>query len=279
MTLPCRWRKSANQARPLVGTGLYLQPAALDFGRDNRVVYRHQVGRETWTSREIEISIGYYRAGSLIVEAQRDDTGVWTPVGSQDREGGLHAALPASLFPARIVNPCVYGARPFGKDTTEVNLQVHGYAYRSTLERAPGNLQGDTRFMAILETDDTVQVTFDDLETARTDGPGSLAFHAANLTGNPLVIEPCLTVAGEGAAPETTRLAPVTLPPASGEGEKSSSVPFVLPFPLLRVGEGAMTLTLGGDAGRAPGPRLQVSVLLRRTMAGRSRVPRKEAAL
>ncbi|HOC68280.1 MAG TPA: DUF4091 domain-containing protein [Candidatus Hydrogenedentes bacterium] len=253
--------ESANQARPLVELACTYNRPRWTFGRDNRVVYRHQVGGETQTSGEIEISIGYYRAGSLIVEAQRDDTGVWTPVGSQDREGGLHAALPASLFPAKSITVRLRGASVPEKDTTEVNLQVHGYTYRSTLERAPGNLQGDTRFMAILETDDTVQVTFDDLEAARTDGPGSLAFHAANLTGNPLVIEPCLTVAGEGAAPETTRLAPVTLPPASGEGEKSSSVPFVLPFPLLRAGEGAMTLTLGGDTRYRAETTFQVSVL------------------
>ncbi len=253
--------ESANQARPLVQLACTYNRPRWTFGNDSRIVYRHQVGGETQLSGEIEITIGYYQAGSLIVEAQRDDTSAWTPVGSQGREGGLHATLPASLFPAKTVTIRLHGASVPESDNKDVNLQVHGYIYRSTLERAPGNLQGDTRFMAVTETDGTVQVTFDDLEAARTDGPGNLVFHAANLTGNPLVIEPCLTVAGEGVAPETTRLAPVTLPPVSGEGEGPSPLPFVLPFPPLRAGECAMTLTLGGDRRYRAETTIQVSVL------------------
>lgn len=235
----------ANFSRPLLEQACHFNKPRWAFSAESTVTYVHQVGGETQISGEVEINIGYYRGGVLLVEAARAGTEEWVSAGTLKGVGALRADLPDTLFPAREVRVRLR-AVPDPEDAgNAVNLQVHGYTYRSNLDRAPGDLQGDTRLLAVTQSDDRVRVAYRGLETRGAGGADTLCLSVTNKTAEALVATPRVMLCARGEQPETFRADPVDLPPSSGSGE----VPVEIKIPCTPHGAGeiSMTLDLGED--------------------------------
>lgn len=256
---------AANFSRPLKEHACHFNRPRWVFSGDSTVTYVHQVGKETQRSGEVEVNIGYYQGGALLVEACRSEMEDWVPVGTLNGLGALRAAIPETLFPAQAITVRLRGIPKEGEPGGVVNLQVYGYAYRSVLERAPGNLHGDTLFMAVTGADPRVQVSFRGMETRAADGVNLLRFSVANVTTEPLRITPCLTACLAGEAPEIFRSGPVNLPPVAPGGSDGTAAPapveLELPCEPSGAGEVTLSLDLGGDLQYHAEARFRVSVL------------------
>lgn len=237
---------SANHARPLTEHCCAFNQPRWVFSRNSTVIYTHQIGEETQNAGEIEINIGYYRAGSVVVEARRDGTGDWVVVGRAQKEGLMQARLPEALFPSEALSVRLTGTPVTDTGDGAVNLQVYGYTYRATLDRFPGDFRGETRFLAVTESDDKVDVVFEDMHGKDLGSPGPLFFSVANLTDKPLTIEPRITFSSGSGETETMQLSSVALPALLNKEQKPIPVPVSMPtVPLLSAGECKMTLQLG----------------------------------
>ena len=199
------------------------------------------------------------------MEASRSEVEGWIPVGTLNGPGALRAAIPETLFPAPAIAVRLRGIPKVGEPGMAVNLQVYGYTYRSVLERAPGDLQGDTLFMAVTGTDPRVQVAFRGMETRAGDGVNLLRLSVANVTTEPLRIAPCLTACLAGEAPETFRSEPVVLPSVSPGVSDGTAAPapveLQLPWEPSGAGELTLSLDLGGDSQYHAEARFRISVL------------------
>ena len=91
-----------NSSRPLLHAACGFNSNRWTFGADSEVVYGHRVGERTQTAGSVEVVVGYYSGGQLVVEACADGK-PWQAVGTLGEAGTLAAPLPADLFPAKEV--------------------------------------------------------------------------------------------------------------------------------------------------------------------------------
>ncbi len=231
---------SANHARTLQGYDCSFNKPRWVFSNGSWVVYHHEVAGIAQISGEVEVSIGYYQGGRLVVEASSDGEN-WVEVGSQNDLGTLKASVPDSLFPATSIL-IRFTAAPSDNAAVPVNLQIHGYTYRASLESAPGDFHGKTTFVAVPESDETVRLSFEDLGEGIPGGNNALQFSAVNLSDNAVTITPHLNVvSGQDAALETTSV-PVTLP-----ADSSEAVSVTMPYEVAGAGDVLLTLDLGDE--------------------------------
>lgn len=251
---------ACNFARPLREHACQFNKPRWVFARNSEVIYAHQVGGEAQVSAEVEITIGYYVEGTLAVEACRPGEEAWVAIGTLTGEGTLRAALPETLFPAEEVTVRLRGvSSPENPDGT-VNLQVYGYAYRAVLDRAPGDLQGETRFVAVMEPDERVQMAFHGFENPDGGGAEKLCFSAANLTETSLSVEPYLVLSSGATGSENARLATAQLPPVSADSTPVA-VDMELSCAPLGAGETTLSFALGGVTRYRAETTLNVSIL------------------
>ena len=219
--------ESANHARVLKEHDCFFNQPRWVFSADSEVTYFHQLGEAAseilhQVDAEIKVTVGYYRGGALSVEAKTSEGADWIPVGTLDNEGVLQTALPPEMFPAKAVLVRLRGIQ--GQEQHgPVAVQVHEYDYRATLEKAPGDLSGNTRFVAVPKTDARVAVELDRLGDAVPGGNNILSFRVSNLTGQALVMEPRVRVMMDDRTEHSAVSGPVEIPPALPSGEESAA--------------------------------------------------------
>lgn len=252
---------ACNFSRPLREHTCHFNKPRWVFARDSHVVYSHRVGYVKQLSGEVEVTIGYYVEGTLAVEACRPgEEEVWVPIGTLTGEGTLRAALPETLFPTQEVLVRLRGVPSPENPDGAVNLQVYGYAYRAVLDRAPGDLYGETRFVAVTEHDERVWVTYRYFGDSDSDGTEKLHLSAANLTQTPLPVEPVLTLSSGAGETESVRLAPESLSPVP-EDNVPPFIDMELPCTPLGAGETTLSFSLGGDSRYRAETTMNVSIL------------------
>jgi len=129
------------------------------MGADNSVIYRHQVGKHPQHSGAVKVSVGYYQAGRLVVEASRDAE-AWVDLGTLGAVGTLDAPLPADLFPTEEVYIRLRATdkEPGAENAGPASLQVHGYEYTAGLDGNPPDLKGSTTFLELARPNDAIKV-------------------------------------------------------------------------------------------------------------------------
>jgi hypothetical protein len=152
-----------NASRPLALAACGFNSNRWTFGADSEVVYAHRVGDRTQVSAKVEVTVGYYRGGELVVEASADG-GPWRPIGTLESTGSVAENLPQDLFPAREVRIrlAAKAKQKVGAATSDPgSFQVHGFRYEATLREPVGrDLAGDTRYVVIDAPGKGFDVTF-----------------------------------------------------------------------------------------------------------------------
>lgn len=155
--------EARNYARPLTTAACGFNSNRWTFGAGSEVVYAHRVGDRTQVSGTVEVTVGYYQGGQLIVEASADGK-PWQEVGSLGEVGSVQAVLPTSLYPAQEVRIRLraQAKQKVGAAQSDPgSFQVHGFRYTATLNRGmdPG-FEGSTRYVAVDTVHPTIDVTF-----------------------------------------------------------------------------------------------------------------------
>ncbi|NUQ00256.1 MAG: hypothetical protein HUU35_10420, partial [Armatimonadetes bacterium] len=182
---------SGNPSRPLESHQAGFNSNRWVFGQGSELIYRHQIGERRQTAATAEVSIGYYVGGELVVEASRDCQ-TWLPVGTQSAMSTVKHAIPAELLPA----PVVYvrlraqARQRVGTESDPGSFQIHGYAYRASIDGEPAFATGSTRYVAVPSADERVEVAFESLGEGLPGADNTLVATVRNKTAAPLAIRP-----------------------------------------------------------------------------------------
>ncbi len=231
---------SANQSRPLGAFNATFNTHRWVFGGDSFIEYAHEVGDISQDSAQVDVNIGYYTGGALVVEARNADDMPWVSVAMRQELGNLTAELPASLFPARRVQVRLRAmeADELGAEFDPGSFQVYAYTYRAVLEKDLGTCTGSTRFLAVTQSDPKVEVRVTGFGDGVPGGGNVFLATVNNTTQSLIKARPTIALKSQdGAAEEFAES--VDLPP--GETE------IRLPYELGWTGEVAVQFSLGPD--------------------------------
>ncbi len=206
-----------NYSRPLQRLTAHFNTHRWVFFPGAEVVYRHAIADASHTSASVTVSVGWYAAGSCIVEASADAEN-WVEIGSIGEKTEKTFDLPAELLPAaevfvRLSSPGE-GERA---DSAPGSFQVYSYSFAATLDRDLGSMQGSTSFMVVTGTDDRLAVDVGSLGGLLPGRDNVVRMTLRNPGGAPLTVAPRLELEPEDGAPATIEQA-VTVP-AGGQAE------------------------------------------------------------
>lgn len=209
------------------------------FGRDQYVLYRHEVGDETYQAGSVKVHIGYYTGGELLVQARRPE-GAWQPVGRLSALEAKTFKLPEALFPAKRVL-----VRLVREDEKIGTFQVYGYEFEGTLARDTGLLTtGATQALMPDIMDRTVSVTVDRMGDLLPGGDNQLALTVEGPAGFEGVLKLLLSRQGEAvAASDGVRSEKVIL-------SKGGTSRFTLPYAIREAGDQVLTLQVDDSKGK-----------------------------
>jgi hypothetical protein len=142
-----------NSSRPLVRAACGFNSNRWTFGANSEVIYAPQVGDRTQVSGQVEVTVGYYKGGQLIVDASADGK-TWQPIGSLGEKGTLSETLPTGLYPAKRIwiRLRAQAKGEVGAAQSDPgSFQVHGFTYRATLREPAAAMRGKTRYIAVVK--------------------------------------------------------------------------------------------------------------------------------
>ena len=244
---------SYNQARPLTFLDCLYNRPRLVFGAGNTVIYRHTLPGVRHTRAEVRVRIGWYQSGEIVVETSIDDNN-WTEIGTAGSLGEFVFPLPGSLFPAESVAVRLrsQARNEVGANSDPGSLQVFGYEFQSALDRAPGDLTGQTAFVSVEKTDPRLHVELESLGDCLPGGENVCVARIENLTSRTLNIAPGMSVSSESradAAPGATL--------ALSPGEQEIRVP----YDIRSSGDLVLAFALGGESPYRAETRMTLSPL------------------
>jgi len=174
---------SANQARPLAWHRCHFNSNRWVFSSPQaQVVYRHRVGRPQGDAT-IDLQIGWHQRGELVAEV-RDPKGSWHELGSLAEVGSASFQVPAELLPADELWIRFTARASAGQQETP-SLQLHGYRYEANLEGDPPDLVGETRFLAIRDDDEQLEIKVIGIGDAVPGGDNVVSLELESKTDRP----------------------------------------------------------------------------------------------
>jgi hypothetical protein len=215
---------SRNHSRPLAAQRCDFNTNRWVFGSGSYVVYRHELGGRLQSDALVGVTIGYYQAGELVVEASAEGEH-WRELGALGEAGSRTFALPGALQPAPVVwvRLRARAKEALGTDSDPGSFQVHSYTYRSTVEGAPLRAQGHTQFVALQRTDPRLRVQVTGLGDLVPGGDNRITLEVENTSGDTLILPQGVQVTGSGEPlPADRTLA--SIPP----GLRALSLPYEL---------------------------------------------------
>ncbi len=187
---------SFNQSRPLAVNRCGFNAPRFTFDRASELVFRHDVGHVKQSSARVEVNVGLYSGGALLVQASADGQS-WEGLGSIDGQRSASFDVPPGLLPVGQI----WVRLSMQAGNAPGALQVHGYAYHATLEKDLGKLEGKTQFLAVPQTDPRLQVLIESVGDAVPGGTNTFVADVLNLTNQTITLYPALVVtAGNGEA-------------------------------------------------------------------------------
>ncbi len=249
---------SRNHSRPLHSHRCAFNTHRWVFGHGSEVVYRHDVGGRRQVRAWVEVSITWYVAGELLVEAA-GSVEDWRLLGPASGLGTRKYVLPDDLLPAAEVR---IRLRPREEKASAPapSFQVGEYRYGAVLDAPVPRLQGRTRFVSILETDPRLSVSILDLGDVLPGGRNEVVARIENTTARAIRLRPDFRVAGNDGQ-EVSRPAAIDAP----AGAQTVRVPFLVPD----AGAWTFRLTLG-DGSRFRAELAETVPELHRTSYGES---------
>jgi hypothetical protein len=231
--------ESGNQSRPLAYHRCSFNSNRWVFGKDSEVVYRHEVAGRAQTGATVEVTVGWYAGGELVVEAGREGKD-WRALGTHGKEGSVSCPIPADLLPSPVVwiRLRAQAKERVGQDSDPGSFQIHGYTYQATLDGPPADVRGDTHFVAVPVADPRLKVTVEGVGDGLPGGDNVLIARAENVAARPITVQPTITL-DKGGKAVATRTTKATLRPGDNEVR--------LPYEVPDTGEYTLALTLGPE--------------------------------
>jgi len=218
---------SRNQSRPLLSSQCGFNTYRWVFGSGSDVVYRHRIGDRNQTEAEIKVEVSYHTGGELAVDVSRDGKD-WRQIGVQGEVGELAVPVPADLLPAPEVRVRLraQARQKVGTDSDPGSFQVSGYRYQVTLDGAPLEARGATRFLALSAVDPNVEVTIADMGEGLPGGRNEIVMRLNNRTQDALEVTPVVRIEQDELRRES-RGEPVRIAP----GAHVLRCPYPVPSP------------------------------------------------
>jgi hypothetical protein len=195
---------SFNQSRPLERHRCYFNSTRWVFGAGSEVVYRHRVGRLRQLSGRVEINVGYYTGGELVVETGIDGA-TWRETGVLSSVGVGAFDVPGDLLPSAEVwlRLSARRAAQLGQNSDVGAINVFGYEYEATLDAAPGDMRGGTQFVAVPESDTRtrVRVAVETFGEGVPGGDNTVVVRVENVSQETLHLRPTVTVTPDDGKP------------------------------------------------------------------------------
>ncbi len=182
------------------------------------VTYRHALAGRNLLSGEVELGCGYYVSGRLMVEVSKDAK-EWLPLGVVTNTGDETFILPPSLFPAEMVHLRLRGAKP------PCTLQIGHYAFRGTVDGAPLQVVGSTRYLETRSEPGRLHVRVMGLGDALPGRDNCVSLRVQNAVKQPWEAEARVVFSKDGEASRTNRFS-VAVP---GAGAYDLQVPYEVP--------------------------------------------------
>lgn len=179
---------SANQSRPLEVNHFGFNTLRFVFDERSEVVYRHEIGHVKQTSASVEVNVGNNAGAVLRVQAGKDGK-AWRDIGTVTGQQTASFDLPSELLPSAQV----WIRLSLQAGNSPGSLQVYGYAYRATLEKDCGKIEGKTYFMAVPQTDPRLQVLFESVGDAQPGAQSTFVANVFDVTSLPVTLWPSLT--------------------------------------------------------------------------------------
>jgi len=207
---------SRNHSRPLYAHRCDFNTNRWVFGAGSWVVYRHEVGQRQQREAQVAVTIGYYQAGELVVEASADGS-AWRELGALGEAGSRSFELPAELQPAIAlwVRLRARAKQAVRMDSDPGSFQVHAYTYKSALVGQPLRMQGSTQFAVVQQLDPRFQMRLTSLGAQLPGGDNRLSAEVENPASDTLSLTQQVRVVQEGAAAVFLEASEVQLPPGT----------------------------------------------------------------
>ncbi|HEO69794.1 MAG TPA: hypothetical protein ENN80_00910, partial [Candidatus Hydrogenedentes bacterium] len=234
-------QKTFNHARPLAYHQCSFNSYRWVFGAGSEVVYRHQLADLKQTRAELDVTIGYYTGGELVIETAPEGK-AWQAIGTLDAATSGTFAVPDALLPTGEVwiRLRAKADAELGPDSDPGSFQIYSYEYRATLDRPLGDLRGRTHYAALPNADQRVNVAIDSFGEAIPGGENVLVARVENTTDAVVTIHPTLVITAEQG--EVFRDAvEVRLDPGTQEVR--------MPYAINATGAMEAAFTLGKDFG------------------------------
>ncbi len=186
---------SRNHSRPLLAHDCDFNTNRWVFARESYVVYRHAIPNRMQQSAEINVGIGYYASGALAVEVSTDGQ-TYRQLGLLEASQSRNFSLPDTLLPAAAIWVRLRSASSgqLGAAADPGALQVTSYSYKAALNGEELDLRGSTRFVAIEEKADDIDIVFHHLGDAIPGGQNHIELSIAAKGHQPSTITPQISV-------------------------------------------------------------------------------------
>ncbi|HPO14557.1 MAG TPA: DUF6067 family protein [Candidatus Hydrogenedentes bacterium] len=234
---------SGNHARPLAENKCNFNTPRWCFGPGSSLVYRHRIDRLAQEKASVEVNVGLYGSGMLLVEASIEGE-AWRELGKLDSEKTGSFAIPTDMLPQKEVWVRL--------SVKEGSLQVHGYTYHATLDKEAGEWHGATHFAAVLQQDPCLHVVIERVGEEIPGGDTLFKARAINMSGQKIALHPTLTVIPEQGAAETFEGCMISTQrvPESGQvlPKEKAMTQVQIPYELSATGPMLIRFSLGNES-------------------------------
>ena len=218
--------------RPLLTNRASFNSDRWVFSSGAEVIYRLGIDHFTQVEGKVGLSINYFVAGSLRMDASRDGL-TWVTIATYDgKNRGGSRDLPKELFPVEhlFVRLSCQG--------TNGNLQVNSFEYESHVAQKVPDVDGVTHFIEIQHSSPQIALSLGDVRGPTVDGQWRLECTLSNLSSAALILQGALGLDND-----------LVQQPASQRLEPHAGASWTLACPTGDPGEHELTIRVKDDRG------------------------------
>ena len=211
---------SANHSRPLSAHSSNFNTNRWVFGPGHFVEYHHVIEGHQQQTASVEIAVGHYESGRLIVEVSKDRKH-YVQLGHIETTQSTTFAIPSQILPASEL--WIRLRSSFTKGGSPGAFQIVTYVYSARLDGNPPDLHGKTYFAELKQNFRKAEVQIISLGQLRPGRPDSVTLSIRSRLKRSLSLKPSLTILGQGKTVSST-----TSSVRIDSGENRLSLPYTI---------------------------------------------------
>ena len=222
---------SGNHSRTLSAHSSIFNTNRWIFGPNSYVEYHHRVEGFPQRTAAVEVAVGHYESGRLLIEVSKDRDH-YIPLGYIEKTQGATFPIPPMLLPSADL-----WIRLRSSADQPAAFQVVTYAYSARLDGNPPDLRGRTSFATLEHSPEALDVHLISLGQLRPGRSDSIALSVHSKLNKSLLLRPSLTLSTAGREGISRADSTVLIHPGKQV--------FSLPYTLQEIG--SHTLNIGWD--------------------------------